>query len=81
MPSEWNLHYFRWMIGDGEPERHVDDVFDWFAISFWSDAGLIWSADKSKTAVSVGDNAYRVNAELYTFPENLRRRPVFLTSA
>jgi hypothetical protein len=30
----WNLHYFRWVIGDGEPELHVDEVFDWFAISF-----------------------------------------------
>jgi len=25
---EWNLHYLRWVIGDGEPELHVDDVFD-----------------------------------------------------
>ena len=40
MRLEWNLHYFRWVIGDGEPELHVDDVFDWFAISFWSDAAL-----------------------------------------
>jgi hypothetical protein len=60
----WNLHYFRWVIGDGEPELHVDDVFDWFAISFWSDAALIRAVERTKAAVPIADGYYRVNAEV-----------------
>jgi hypothetical protein len=64
MHLEWNLHYFRRVIGDGEPERHVGDVFDWFAITFWSDAKLIQAVEKTKSAVPIADNYYRVNAEV-----------------
>jgi hypothetical protein len=64
MQREWNLHYFRFVIGDGEPERRVSDVFDWFAISFWSDAGLIRTTEKTRSATSINEDRYRVTAEV-----------------
>ena len=64
MNLEWNLHYFRYVIDDGEPERHVGDEFDWFAISFWSDAKLTRAMERTKAAVPIADNAYRVSAEV-----------------
>jgi hypothetical protein len=64
MNLEWNLHYLRVVIDDGEPERRAGDVFDWFAISLWPDAALIRAAEKTKAAVPVADNYYRVNAEV-----------------
>jgi hypothetical protein len=64
MELEWNLRYFRWVIEDGEPERHVGDVFEWFAISLWSDAALTRVVKRTKSAVPIGDNSYRVNAEV-----------------
>lgn len=32
--ADWNLHYSRWVIDDGEPERHVGEIFEWFAVEF-----------------------------------------------
>ena len=64
MNPEWNLHYFRRVIGDGEPERHVGDVFDWFSVGFWSDAALIRAAVTTKTAVPIADSFYRVSAKV-----------------
>jgi hypothetical protein len=61
---EWNLHYFRWVIGDGNPERHVGEVFDWFATTFWSEATLAKADEHEKTAAPIADNAYRVAAEV-----------------
>jgi len=61
---EWNLHYLRWVIGDGEPELHVDDVFDWFAVGFWSNAALIRAVERTKAAVPIANSYYRVNAEV-----------------
>jgi hypothetical protein len=65
MNLEWNLHFNRVLIEDGElRELHVDDVVDWFAISFWSDVVLTRAAERTKSAVPIGDNYYRVNAEV-----------------
>ena len=61
---EWNLHYFRWVIDDGEPERHVGDVFDWFAISLWSETALTRAVERTKTAAPNADNSYRVTGEV-----------------
>jgi hypothetical protein len=80
MDIEWNLHYLRVVIGDGEPELHVDDVFDWFAITFWSDAELIQAVEKTKSAVPIADNYYRVNAEVIYISHDPNRRLAFLTS-
>jgi len=64
MHIDWDLHYSRWVINDGEPELHVGDVFDWFAVSFWSDSPLIPTAERTRTAVAIADGCYRVNAEV-----------------
>ncbi|MDE1162345.1 MAG: hypothetical protein PW792_10425 [Acidobacteriaceae bacterium] len=64
MERDWNLHYARWVIDDGEPELHVGEEFDWFAVSFWSDAPLMHSTENTRSAVPIADGRYRVNAEV-----------------
>jgi hypothetical protein len=64
MQSEWALHYESWVISDGEPHRNVGEVFDWFAIAFWTEEGLVGSEQKSRSAVPAGDYNYRVVAEV-----------------
>jgi hypothetical protein len=65
MNLEWNLHLHPVVIEDGEsPHLHVGDVIDWFAISFWSDAVLTPAVERTKAAVPIADNYYRVNAEV-----------------
>jgi hypothetical protein len=64
MNPEWNLHLLRVVIDDGKPELHVEDVFEWFAIIFWSDAALIRSIETTKAALPIANNYYRVNAEV-----------------
>ncbi len=63
MDFEWNLHLLRGVIEDGEPERHVGEVFDW-PVTFWSDVELIPAVEKTKLALPLADNYYRVNAEV-----------------
>jgi hypothetical protein len=60
---EWNLHLLRVVIDDDGAKFHVGDVFDW-GISFWSDAALIRAVERTKAAVPLADNYYRVNAEV-----------------
>ena len=64
MERDWNLHYSRWVIDDGEPELHVGEEFDWFAVSFWSDAPLVRSTESTRSAIPIADGRYRVNAEV-----------------
>ena len=78
MHPEWNLHIFRWVIDDGEPELHVDDVFDWFAISFWSDAALLTSAERTKSAESIADHAYLVSAEVIYVSHDVKQAACIL---
>ena len=61
---EWNLRYDAWIIGDGEPDRSVGEVFDWFAVEFYSEQGLAKTDAQSKSAIPVGDFEYRVVAEV-----------------
>jgi hypothetical protein len=69
LPSEWNLHYEAWIIGDGEPDRSVGEVFDWFAVEFWSGEGLASSSEKSKSAIALPHFEYRVCAEMIYLSE------------
>ncbi len=62
--ADWNLHYFRWVIDDGEPERHVGEIFEWFAVEFWPVAAIVQSVEMTKSAIAIPDNAYRINAEV-----------------
>jgi hypothetical protein len=70
MLAEWNLHYAEWIIGDGEPDRHIGDVFDWFALGFWSEEKLVKIDEAQKSAVPHSDFKYRVVAEVVYVSEN-----------
>ena len=70
MTTEWNLRYDAWIIGDGEPNRDVGEVFDWYAVEFWSVEGLATVEAKSKSAVSIADYEYRVVAEVVYLSED-----------
>jgi hypothetical protein len=54
----------RVVIGDGEPELHVGEEFDWFATEFWSDVLLTQTVERTKSALLIANNYYRVNAEV-----------------
>ncbi len=69
MPHEWNLHYASWIIGDGEPDRSIGEVFDWFALEFWTESRLTMSSERSASAIPVDDYKYRVVAEVAHFSE------------
>lgn len=64
MQRDWNLRYSRWVIDDGEPELHVGEEFEWFAISLWADGPLVLSAEHTRSAVPIADGRYRVNGEI-----------------
>jgi hypothetical protein len=38
-----DLHYSRWVIEDGQPEGDADEVFDWFATTFWTAAKAFYN--------------------------------------
>ena len=69
MPNDWNLRYDEWIIGDGEPDRSVGEVFDWFAVEFWSLEGLAKSNEDAKSATSTPNFEYRVSAEVICLSE------------
>jgi len=70
MLAEWNLRYEEWIIGDGEPDRHIDEVFDWFTLGFWSKEKLGKITEEQKGAVPVSDFRYRVVAEVIYLSKN-----------
>src|SRR6185437_5475805 len=69
LPAEWNLHYEAWVISDGEPDRSVGEVFDWFAVEFWSDEGLAIVSEQSKSVIVLPNFEYRVCAEVIYLSE------------
>jgi hypothetical protein len=65
MLPEWNIHYDDWIIGDGEPDRDVGDIFEWFALAFWPDGDLKRvEAEGTKSAIPMDNYKYRVVAEV-----------------
>ena len=64
MQHEWSLHYPRWIIGDGEPDRVVGEVFDWFALEFWAERQLERASQRIASATAGSDHQYRVVAEV-----------------
>jgi len=65
MPSEWNLHYARWVIDDGEPDRDVGESFRWFATEFWSEVALVLAKGAHEiSATPVADFQYCVTAKV-----------------
>ncbi len=69
MTPEWNLSYEDWIIGDGQPHRDVGEVFEWFAVVFWTWEPLEKSDERSRSAVVIPDFKYRVVAEVTFFSE------------
>src|SRR5579862_323907 len=69
MRAEWNLRYDCWIIEDGEPHLAVNEVFEWFAIEFSADAGLVRAQESFKSAASIADYKYQVVAELVDVSE------------
>jgi len=61
---EWNLYYARWLLSEGEEDRRVGEVFDWFALDFWTPKGLVKSERRLKAALTAPDYFYRVSAEV-----------------
>jgi hypothetical protein len=59
MTPEWNLSYEAWIIGDGEPHRTVGEVFEWFAVAFWTWEPLEKSDKQSRSAVVIPDFKYQ----------------------
>jgi len=52
------------MIGDGEPHLKIGDIFNWFAVEFWSEEPLTKTSRGSRSAKGCGDFQYRVTAEV-----------------
>lgn len=69
MLLEWNLHYERWVIDDGEPERCVEEDFSWFSVEFWSTNKLRKAPESATSAFEVSGYRYRVVAELVLLSE------------
>jgi hypothetical protein len=69
MPLEWNLHYARWVIEDGEPELASQQDFDWFSLEFWAARRLTKSSESLKSAIAVFDYKYRIFAEVIFLSE------------
>ncbi len=61
MPSTWNVHYHRWVIDDGEPEREVGECFRWPVVAFGSsDPMTLATSSHVRSAVGVDDYSYEV---------------------
>jgi len=57
MQPEWNFHYARWVIEDGQPNRRVGEIFTWPAIEFSAEK-LVKVPEQLRSAVPVGDYFY-----------------------
>ena len=64
MPTEWSLHYPRWVIEDGYPNREVGATFEWFNVDFGADPPLAKTGVRSKNAIPIADFGYRVTGEV-----------------
>ncbi len=58
------------MIGDGEPHRAHGEVFNWFAVEFWSEERLAKTPRSTRSAVLGQDYRYCVTAEVIFLVKN-----------
>jgi hypothetical protein len=61
---EWNLYYARWLLSDGEEDRRVGEIFNWWVLDFSTQKGLTRSQELCKSALVAPDYHYRVAAEI-----------------
>jgi hypothetical protein len=53
------------MIADGEPDREVGEIFEWFSVEFWTVKGSLERTDeRRKAAIPIADHKYQVVAEV-----------------
>jgi hypothetical protein len=64
MPSTWNIHYARWIIDDGEPEREVGDHFLWELLLYHSAERMTHSATRELSVLEADDYSYDVVAKI-----------------
>jgi hypothetical protein len=64
MPSAWNIHYDRWVIDDGEPEREIGEQFEWFVLAFGSKDRLARVAQPTQSTIETPDYSYNVAAKV-----------------
>src|SRR4051812_23613968 len=62
--ADWNLHYPDNLIADGAPHRRVGDIFDWFAVQFWSLEKMVRSERGTRSAERGRDYHHVVTAEV-----------------
>ncbi len=64
MSSTWSIHYDRWVIDDGEPEREVGECFRWSVLAFGSMDRLTHAAAHVRSAIDEEDYCYSVVAKV-----------------
>ncbi|HEV3334698.1 MAG TPA: hypothetical protein VG096_27110, partial [Bryobacteraceae bacterium] len=64
MSSTWSIHYDRWIIDDGEPQRDSDEHFQWSLLSFYSLERLTQAAAPARSGIEVDDYNYEIVAEI-----------------
>ncbi len=69
MSQEWNLHYARWIIEDGQPERCVQEEFNWFSLEFETTNKMERGSERRKYALPASDYRYRMSAEIIFLSE------------
>jgi hypothetical protein len=58
MTYTWSIHYSRWIIDDGEPEREIGERFSWPVVAFGSGDRLTQAAARVPKAVGADDYRY-----------------------
>jgi hypothetical protein len=66
----WNIHYQRWIIDDGEPERESGEHFEWPLMSFFSVEPLTAAATPARSASELDDYGYEIAAEILHLSAN-----------
>ena len=64
MLSSWNIHYHRWVIDDGEPEREAGERFQWRILGYGSADGLTATTESKLCAIEEPDYSYHVVAKV-----------------
>jgi hypothetical protein len=64
IPSTWNIHYPRWIIDDGEPEREVGEDFPWSVLAYHSSEQMTCNDTRELSVLEADDYGYDVVAEI-----------------
>jgi hypothetical protein len=64
MPPAWNIHYPRWIIDDGEPEREVGEHFPWPLLAYQSAEQMTRTATLRLSVLDADDYGYDVVARI-----------------